>query len=75
MRGLFTCGVIDVMMEHGIRFDGAVGVSAGACFGVNIKSQQIGRALRYQTSMVGNKRYMSLRSLLLTGNLVNAEYA
>jgi len=75
MRGMFTCGVIDVLMEHGIKFDGAVGVSAGACFGVNIKSKQIGRAVRYQLSMVGNKRYMSLRSLLLTGNLVNAEYA
>lgn len=75
MRGMFTCGVIDVLMEHGIQFDGAIGVSAGACFGVNVKSGQIGRAIRYQKKMCGNKRYMSLRSLLLTGNLVNAEYA
>ena len=28
MRGLFTAGVIDVFMEKGIDFDGAVGVSA-----------------------------------------------
>ena len=75
MRGMFTCGVIDELMERGITFDGAVGVSAGACFGVNIKSGQKGRALRYQTAMCGNKRYMSLQSLLMTGNLVNAEYA
>ena len=33
MRGLFTAGVIDVMMENGVVFDGAVGVSAGAAFG------------------------------------------
>lgn len=29
MRGMFTAGVMDVMMEHGIPFDGAIGVSAG----------------------------------------------
>lgn len=75
MRGMFTCGVIDVLMEQGIQFDGAVGVSAGACFGVNIKSGQIGRAIRYQKKMCGNKRYLSKRSLLFTGNLINAEYA
>ena len=47
MRGLFTAGVIDVMMEQNIVFDGAVGVSAGAVFGCNYKSHQIGRVLRY----------------------------
>lgn len=75
MRGMYTCGVLDYLMEQGITFDGAAGVSAGACFGVNIKSGQRGRAIRYQLSMVGNKRYMSLRSLLQTGDLVNADYA
>ena len=47
MRGLFTAGVMDVMMEEGIAFDGAVGVSAGAVFGCNFKSHQPGRVLRY----------------------------
>ena len=41
MRGMFTSGVLDVMMENGITFDGAIGVSAGATFGCNIKSKQI----------------------------------
>ena len=35
MRGIFTTGVLDVLMENNITFDGAIGVSAGACFGVN----------------------------------------
>ena len=43
MRGMFTCGVIDVFMENGILFDGAAGISAGAVFGCNFKSRQIGR--------------------------------
>jgi len=37
MRGMFTAGVLDVMMENGIAFDGIVGVSAGAAFGCNYK--------------------------------------
>ena len=47
MRGIFTCGVMDFLMEKGIRFDGLIGVSAGAAFGGNYKSHQTGRALRY----------------------------
>ena len=55
MRGMFTAGVIDVMMEHGIDFDGAVGVSAGAAFGCNYKSRQIGRVIRYNTRFSRHK--------------------
>lgn len=40
MRGLFTAGVMDVMMENGIQYDGLIGVSAGAAFGCNYKSGQ-----------------------------------
>ena len=50
MRGMFSAGVMDVMMENGIRFDGIIGVSAGAAFGVNYKSGQIGRAIRYNAN-------------------------
>ena len=39
LRGMFTAGVIDVMMENGIEFDGAIGVSAGAAFGCNDEGQ------------------------------------
>ena len=46
MCGLFTAGVLDVLMERGVKFDGIVGVSAGACFGCNYKSGQIGRVIR-----------------------------
>ena len=51
MRGLFTMGVLDVWMEKGgITFGGAVGVSAGAAFGCNFKSGQIGRGATKATS-------------------------
>ncbi|MDE6323266.1 MAG: patatin family protein [Paramuribaculum sp.] len=75
MRGLFTAGVIDVMMENRIEFDGLIGVSAGSSFGCNYKSRQPGRVLRYNLKYAGDPRYMGLRSLLTTGNLVGAEFA
>lgn len=74
MRGMFTAGVIDVMMEHGIEFDGAIGVSAGAVFGCNYKSKQIGRVIRYNTRFCKNSEYCSVRSLLKTGDLYGAEF-
>lgn len=74
MRGMFTEGVLDVMLEAGITYDGAIGVSAGAAFGCNFKSHQIGRALRYNKTYCRDKRYCSLRSLLLTGDLYNADF-
>ena len=75
LRGIYTSGIIDEMMTQGlVGFDGIVGVSAGACFGVNMKSNQKGRALRYNLQMVGNPEYMSVRSYLKTGNYINAEF-
>lgn len=74
MRGLFSAGVMDVLMQHGVRFDGIVGVSAGAAFGCNYKSGQMGRALRYNQRFARDKRYCSLRSLLRTGDLFNARF-
>lgn len=74
MRGMFTCGVIDVMMEARITFDGAIGVSAGAVFGCNYKSNQIGRPIRYNKKYCRDKRYASLHSLLTTGNLYGVEF-
>ena len=44
LRGVFTCGVLDCFMDHGIRFPFTVGVSAGACNGLSYMSGQRGRA-------------------------------
>lgn len=74
MRGLFTAGITDVMMEAGIEPDGVIGVSAGAAFGCNIKSRQPGRAIRYNTRFANDQRYSGLRSLLKSGDYFNAEF-
>jgi len=74
MRGMFTAGVLDVLMEQGITVDGMVGVSAGAVFGCNYKSHQIGRTIRYNTTYCNDKRYASFRNLLRTGNLYSEDF-
>ena len=74
MRGLFTAGVIDEMMEQGVRYDGCIGVSAGAAFGCNYKSHQIGRVLRYNKRFAHEKKYCSWYSWLTTGDLYGADF-
>ncbi len=74
MRGLWTAGVTDVMMENDIWPDGLIGVSAGAAFGCNYKSRQIGRAIRYNTRFAKDSRYSGVLSLLKSGDYFNAEF-
>lgn len=74
MRGLWTAGVTDVMMEHDIWPDGLIGVSAGAAFGCNYKSRQPGRSIRYNTRFARDSRYSGVKSWLTSGNYYNAEF-
>lgn len=74
MRGLWTAGVTDVMMEHDVWPDGLIGVSAGAAFGCNYKSRQAGRAIRYNIRYARDSRYSGIRSLLTTGDYFNAAF-
>ena len=75
LRGLYTAGVLDYLMDKKLNIDCIIGVSAGALFGVNYFSEQKGRTLRYNLKYCNDKRYMSVRSLLLTGNIVNKKFA
>lgn len=74
MRGMFTAGVMDVLLENNVEFDGAVGVSAGAAFGCNYKSKQIGRVIRYNTRFCRDKRYSGFSVLLKTGNIFSTDF-
>lgn len=74
MRGLYTAGVLDVLMEKNMDFDLTMGVSAGACFGCNFMSKQIGRTLRYNIRFAKDPRYCSFREFLKTGDMYSAEF-
>lgn len=63
MRGVFTCGVLDYFMEHGIEFPYIVAVSAGACNGLSYMSHQMGRAKYSNIDMMEQYHYIGLKYL------------
>ena len=73
MRGLYTVGVTDCLLTHGILLRDVYGVSAGACQGCNYLAGQIGRGERVWTNYLNDKRYCSVYSLIHTGDLFGAE--
>ena len=74
MRGLYSAGVLDIFMQNNINIDVIYGVSAGALFGLNYKSRQIGRAIRYNLKYAHDKNYMGLYSLITTGDVMNRDF-
>lgn len=74
MRGIYTAGVLDILMQNNIKFDAIIGVSAGALFGINYKSNQKGRAYRYNMKYINDKEYLGLYSYLTTGNIMNKSF-
>lgn len=71
MRGVFTCGVLDSLMERGIKFPYAIGVSAGACNGLSYMSAQRGRAKFSNIDLLEKHRYIGFRHLLTKGNIMD----
>ncbi len=74
MRGIYTAGVLDVFLENGIGFDGVIGVSAGVVHGCSYLSGQKGRSIRYYKRYCKDWRFMSIRNLLLTGDMVGIKF-
>ena len=75
MRGMYTAGIIDMLLEDEIKVDTIVGVSAGVLFGINYLSNQKGRTIRYNKKYAKDSRYMGFKSLIMTGNIINKDFA
>ncbi len=73
-RGMFTSGALDFFLEKNIKFPYVIGVSMGACNGASYVSSQIGRSKTVNADFVDDKRYMSLRRLLLKGELFGMDF-
>ena len=75
MRGMYTAGVLDTFLNKDFWVDGVISVSAGALFGVNYPSKQKGRAIRYNKKFMPDSRYVSLKNLIKTGNIISKAFA
>ena len=74
-RGMFTAGVLDVLMERGLTdFSSVWGTSAGAMNAVSFKSGQIGRTMRVMLAFRDDKRFMSLLSFAKTGDMTGGDF-
>lgn len=74
MRGIYTAGVLDVLMAHGLRADLVIGTSAGCIHGCNFVSGQAGRSIRYYRKYRHNRHFMGLYALLTTGEAVGRKF-
>ncbi len=69
MRGAYTAGIIDALLENDMEFTYCYGVSSGACHATSYLSKQPGRAQRIITNYTDDDRYFSIKNLLKTGNM------
>ena len=73
IRGIYTAGVLDVLMAHGLQADMVIGTSAGCIHGCNFVSGQAGRSIRYYRKYRRNRHFMGLYALLTTGEIISAD--
>lgn len=73
MRGTFTSGVLDYMMDNNIEVPYGIGVSAGACNGVSYVSRQRGRARFSNIDLLDKYKYIGLNHLIRTGSIIDMD--
>ncbi|MCQ2103069.1 MAG: patatin family protein [Fibrobacter sp.] len=74
MRGAYSAGVLDALLDEGLKFGGYAGTSAGATHLCNYLSEQRERNFRLDTIHSRDKRYMSLGNWIRTGNYFDLEF-
>ena len=73
MRGVFTCGVLDYLMDNQISFPYVVGVSAGACNGLSYMSHQRGRGKYSNIDLLAKYKYIGIRPLIKKRGLIDQQ--
>lgn len=74
MRGAYTAGIYDYLIDKKINFDYCLGISAGSGNMCNYLSGQRGRNLRFYLVHSHNKKYVGLKNFLRTGSYINLDY-
>lgn len=74
MRGMFTCGVLDFFLDHGLLAESVVGVSVGASCGFSYAAGIAGQTAKMIVTYRNDWRFMSMRSKLASGNYVGSKF-
>ncbi|MCG8579640.1 MAG: patatin family protein [Bacteroidales bacterium] len=73
-RGIFSAGVMDYFLKRNLHFSYAIGVSAGAAYGISYASKQFERNRIVNEKYTADSRYMGWGNWLKTGNLFNPDF-
>lgn len=74
MRGVYTAGVLESFLDHGLSFPYVIGVSAGACNAASYLSQQKGRNRRVNLEYISDSRYLSLKNYIKKRELFGMDF-
>ncbi|GER71073.1 patatin family protein [Weizmannia acidilactici] len=74
MRGVYTAGVLESFLEHGIEFPYVIGVSAGACNAASFLSKQKGRNRKVNIDFIHEERYLSWKNYIRNRELFGMDY-
>lgn len=74
MKCAYSAGILDKFLDDKVTFDYSAGVSAGAANTLSFLAGQRERNLRFYTVHLDDPRYLSVRSLLRTGNMFGLQY-
>lgn len=74
LRGAFTCGVLEFLLENKVQFQSVIGVSAGACNAASYVSEQSGRNWKVNIELPSDKRFMGIKYLITKGSYFNMPF-
>lgn len=74
LRGIYAAGVLDYCMDHGIRFDLGVGISAGSANLASFAAGQKRRNHQFYTEYAFRKQYMSVRNFIFRRSFIDMDY-
>lgn len=73
-RPVFSCGVMDALLDNDILFDYVIGVSAGITYAVSYLSRQRGRNIEVLRQYRNDKRYLGARNLRRDHSIFGVEF-
>lgn len=74
MRGVYTGGVLQYLMEQDLYLPYVIGVSAGACNGSSYVSRQLNRNKVVTIDYITHPAYLSARNLVKKGSLFDMDF-
>lgn len=74
LRGIYTSGIYDYLMDKGIKPEYCLGVSSGSANLATYVAGQRGRTARFYSEYLYENKAFGVPSLLQTGSLINIKY-